>query len=140
MSHVTLQDSRDISDHVNALNTHRTNRATAAADFVVALVVAMLGTLAIIHFALPCEGASLCLLAAVPTQRNWLQRLLDKFESWRLMRAIRSAQLDLQWQYENLEIARWECDHIPQQQKLTRAHIDQLEARLYALGGGAAGA
>ena len=130
----TLEDSRTLADGVNALNQQRTSRAEAAAKFIVYLVIGVLGGLALAHYATPCEGFSLCLAAVVPTHRNWLQRLADRYEAWRLYAAIKHAQQDLAWQYEQLEIAQWECQQIPQQQKVTRAHIDSLQAKLRALG------
>lgn len=134
MSHTSLQDSRAISEHVNAINAHRTNRATAAANFIVAMVVALLLSALVINFALPCEGASLCLAAVVPTHRNWAQRMVDRYQAWRLRYHIGIAAKDLHYQEEQLLIARWECEHLPLQLKVTREHITALEHQLRALG------
>jgi hypothetical protein len=130
----TLQDSRVLAAGINALNARRAQRAEAAAGFIVAFVVALLLALALVHWAMPCEGASLCLAAVVPTQRSWQQRLLDKYEAWRLRYAIRCAQQDLVYQEEQLQIARWECEQLPQQQRVTQAHVEALQQQLRALG------
>lgn len=57
-------ESNAIAQAINRRNVRTTHRAEAAAGFVVALVVAILGALALVHFATPCEGATLCMALA----------------------------------------------------------------------------
>ena len=131
-------DTHELSAVVNALNAHRMGaverRVHAFLGVLLAIAVALVGAFALIHFSTPCEGASLCLAAVVPTRRGWVQRLVDSLAQWRLRYYIRSAEQDLAYQHQQLEIAQWECEALPRQMAVTRGYIDQLEAELRGFG------
>jgi len=130
----TATNSRAIADAINTINAKRTSRAEAAANFIVFFTMALLGAMALVAYITPCAEASLCLAAVVPTHRNWGQRLLDAYQAWRLRWHIRCAQQDMAHMEEMVQMARWECEHIPLQQKVTADHIAQLHHQLQGLG------
>lgn len=132
-----LADSQALSSALNGANAEAMARVdrkvNAFMGLMVAIAVGVAGAFALIHFGTPCEGASLCMATVVPTQRSWLQRLVLDLQSWRLRLQIRAAQQDLAYQHEALDIARWECQHLPRQMAVTRAHIDRLANQIDAL-------
>lgn len=131
-------DTIELSNVINGLNAHRMasvqNRVHAFLGLLLAVAIAVGGAFALIHFGTPCEGADLCLAAVAPTHRNWMQRMVDRYQAWRLRYHIGIAAKDLHYQEEQLTIARWECEHLPLQLKVTRDHIEALENQLRALG------
>lgn len=130
-------DTIELSAAVNEFNARRMavvqRRVHAFLGLMLALAAGIVGAFALIHFGTPCEGASLCMAAIIPTRRSWLQRLVLDVQSWRLRWQVRAAQQDLVYQHEALELARWECDHLPKQMAITRAHIDRLADQIDAL-------
>lgn len=129
-------DTIDLCDAVNELNARRMQavqrRVHAFLGLLLAVAVGLGMAFAIIHFGLPCEGAALC-AAVLPTQRTWLERMVLDLQRWRLLRHIRSAQQDLVYQNEALQLAQWECDHIPKQVEVTEEHIESLSRQIDAL-------
>jgi hypothetical protein len=129
-------ESIELSAAANHLNARRMaqidRRVNAFLSLLLAVAVGLGLAFALIHFGLPCEGASLC-AAVLPTQRSWLERIVLDLQRWRLLRHIRSAQQDLTYQQEALQLAQWECDHIPKQLDVTQGHIDQLCRQMDAL-------
>lgn len=134
---MNAKESNGLAAHINAVNARRTARAEAAVNFMVALVIGLIMAVALLHWATPCADATMCLAAVTPTLRSPVQRLLDWYAMWRLRAHIRSAQADLEWQHEQLDLANWEREHLPRQMAMTRAHIDLLEDRLRTLTGNA---
>lgn len=130
-------DTMDVCQFANQLNAGRIanaeRRVHAFLGLLLAVAVAVGLAFAIIHFSLPCEGASLCMAAVLPTQRSWLQRLTLDLQRWRLLRQIRFAQQDLAYQNESLELDHWESEHLPKQMEVTQGHIDQLCKQMDAL-------
>jgi len=131
-------DTIELSNAINGLNAHRMasvqNRVHAFLGLLLAVAIAVGGAFALIHFGTPCEGADLCLAAVVPTHRNWMQRMVDRYQAWRLRYHIGIAAQDLLDQKEQLLIARWECEQLPLQLQVTQDHINMLETQLRALG------
>lgn len=127
-------DTIELSAAGNDFNTRRVVRVERRVHtwlgWLAAVFIALGLSYALICFATPCEGASLCMAAVLPTQRSWLQRLVLDFQAWRLRSAIRSARHELASQYEHLEMAQWECEHLPLQLNVTRGHIDNLVHQL----------
>jgi len=96
---MTPRDANHFAQAINAMNAKRTRRADAAVDVLVALVLAILGALALLHYLTPCEAAQLCTLAAVPTRSGWLatarRRLRAAVLRWKLR--------DLEWAIDRVE-------------------------------------
>jgi hypothetical protein len=133
---MNARETIELSAAVNQINAQRMDavqrRVHAFLGLLLAVAVGLGLAFAIIHFGLPCEGAGLC-AAVLPTQRSWLERIVLDMQRWRLLRHIRSAQQDLLFQAEALELAQWECHHIPRQMEVTEAHIEQLSRQIDAL-------
>ena len=133
---MNARETIELCEAVNELNAHRMQavqrRVHAFLGLLLAVAVGLGMAFAIMHFGLPCEGAALC-AAVLPTQRNWLERIALDLQRWRLLRHIRTAQQDLRFQAEALELAQWECHHIPKQMEVTQGHIDQLCSQMDAL-------
>ncbi len=87
---------RELAQTINATNTHRMQRVeqrvNAAASVIVALVIAILGALALVHFATPCEGASLCAATVLRTRPGWLSQLRFAWRRWRLCAQVQDAE------------------------------------------------
>lgn len=121
---------------INARNAATTRRAEAAAGFVVALLVAILGALALVHWWTcgPADGSALCMAAVIPTRTTpWgraYRRLRGALHAAWLRYLIGAAEGDLAWQQQQLDIATWELQAIPRQCERTRLHIDALRVRL----------
>jgi hypothetical protein len=126
-------DTVELCQFVNELNARRQQnvqrRVHAFLGLLLAIAVGLGLAFALIHFGMPCEGAGLY-AAVLPTQRSWLQRLVLDMQRWRLLRHIRSAQQDLAYQEEALQLAQWETEHIPAQMEITRRHIEQLSIQM----------
>jgi hypothetical protein len=130
-------DTVELCQAVNELNARRMaavqRRVHAFLGLLLAIAVGLALAFALIHLSTLCKGASLCMFAVLPTQRNWLQRLVLDLQRWRLLRQLRHAQQDLVFQRESLDLATWECKHLPRQLAVTRAHIDGLMSKMDAL-------
>ena len=57
-----VAQTHQLAQGVNALNARRSARAEAAAGFVVALVLGILGGLALVHYGTPCAAGHLCVV------------------------------------------------------------------------------
>jgi len=69
-----VAQTHELAQRVNALNAQRSARAEAAAGFVVALVLGILGGLALVHYGTPCAAGHLCMgLAYLVPQRRPVQ-------------------------------------------------------------------
>ena len=64
------QVAADLVDAINTRNAHTTQRAESAVHVLLAVVMAVLGAMALLHFATPCPAAMLCMSLALvnPTQ------------------------------------------------------------------------
>ena len=127
---ITPTESHAIARAINHRNVRASRRADAAAAFVVVLVVAILGTLALVHFMTPCNAATLCMAAAIPTQRGWLERATRAWRCYYLRSRIASALADIQAMENVLQMAQQELDFIPDQIQAHRVWIDAHMAEL----------
>jgi hypothetical protein len=128
---MTPTESDPIARRLVALATQRTKRAEAAAEFVVALVLGIIGALLLLHWATPCEAGHLCAMAAITRTRSTLQqRIAAAARRWYLRALIRRAQATLRYQQEDQQRAQVELDYMPHAQAVTRAHIAALHVRL----------
>ena len=116
-------------DEINTRNAHTTTRADAAAAFVVALIVGILGAMLLVHYLLPCDGAALCMAAIItPTRIPPLQRLSIALRAWRLRMRITSLEFDL-------DCLKHDLDALPArmqayQQLLDELHIEAIDCDL----------
>ena len=120
---------------VNARNARTVTRCDAAASFVVAMVVAILGALAMLHWAMPCDPAgTLCLGAFIVRTRRgpltWAERHLVRI-SCRLrvlyLRAlIGAAENDLRHMDDAMR-------HLPLQAEYHRLHVEALRLRIASI-------
>jgi len=123
-----LQDAQRLADGINQLNAQRTHRAEAGAQFVVVLVVGILGGLALLHFLTPCEAAALCGMTAIPTRPNWAQRLGAAAHVAWLRWRVRAAQQDIMQMEQAIDQAQAEMIYLPEQIKLHQLWIDTHSA------------
>ncbi len=126
---MTPRESNSIAQAINAMNAKRSARAEAAAGFIVALVLGVLGALALLHFATPCEAGALCMGGAVlvPTRRDtWLQRLCRPLRRVYLRRLIAAAEFDADWHAETLATAPLLRDLAERRAAELRAQLELL--------------
>ena len=103
MPQIPAAESHALAQRVNLLNARRTERAEAAADFVVIIVVGILLACALVHFATPCEGATLCMAAVItPTRTSLWRRLRMQLRAWRLRWKLSDVQATLAYVEEDL--------------------------------------
>lgn len=131
MHHQTTSDAI-VRQAIAALNARNSDvirqadkHAHRALTAILVFVLGLLGGLLLVHWGAGCEGASLCMAAAItPTRTGWLQRVL---------RACRHARLKLQHRYllARINAARIDlldleaaAEWIPQQQALHTLCID----------------
>lgn len=120
---MNITDGRVVSDAINARNARTSDRAEAAVWFVVLLVLAILGGLALVHWATPCAEGALCSLAVIPTRPGALARLRRALRAWELRHLIRSAEADIA--HMNDELAR-----LPAQINHHRAWVSERRVEL----------
>jgi hypothetical protein len=114
---------------INAKNAKRTRRAESAVEFILALVLAVLGALALLHWLTPCDVGHLCAggAALVPTRtESWPQRLVRAVRRWYLRRLISAAEFDADFHAESMHLA-------PQLRDIAEARAAELRAELEAL-------
>jgi len=131
---MTPAQSHQLATAVNALNYSRGRRAEAAADFLVAIVIAALGIAALLHFALPCnpEGA-LCMAAVLHTRTPWPQRLLGSLHAAWLRHRIASARQEIKHMEEVIYMAHAELAYLPPRIAAHEAWITGQQATLQRL-------
>jgi hypothetical protein len=131
---MTPAETDPIARRIATLNTRRTRRAECAAEFVVALVLGLIGAMLLLHWATPCEAGHLCTLAAITRTRQPLWRRAAAAAHAAYLRClIRSAQATLRYQQEAQQRAQGELDYLPHAQSVTRQHIAALQVRLMGL-------
>ena len=117
----------DMAQAVNAANDHRAARAEAGVGVIVALVLGILGGLALLHYLTPCESAALCTLSVIPTRPGWGLRLSQWLRGAYLQWRIRCALADVAAMRCAIEYARDDLDYLPKQIDL---HLEWIDARL----------
>ena len=128
---MTPTETDAIARRICALNSRRTQRAERAAEFVVVLVLGIIGALLLVHWATPCDVGHLCAMAAVTRTRTPLwQRITSAAHRAYLRALIRSAQATLRYQQEAQQRAQGELDYLPHAQTVTQQHIAALQIRL----------
>lgn len=143
--HLTLAEADDLARAINQHNAATSRRAEAALHMLGVVALAALGAWALVTYLTPCEAGSLCMAAAVtPTRRGlkaWAQDALA-LAPRRLGSAARGAYLrwlirchenDAAALQEHIDLAQWEVEHLPQQQRLHRQHIQSLRCELAQL-------
>lgn len=132
MSHIHTKyisddDARYMADRLNDMNARRTRRAEAAASFVGVLVLAILGALAVIHWATPCAEGTLCMAAVINTTRTGpASAVLRLLERWRLRLALADAELALDRVQSDIEL-------LPRVEHDLRRNIDSMRVQLATL-------
>lgn len=117
----------DMAQAVNSANDHRAARAEAGVGVIVALVLGILGGLALLHYLTPCEGAALCTLSVIPTRPGWGLRLTQWLRGAYLQWRIRCALADVAAMRRVIDHASEELDYLPRQIDL---HLEWIDARL----------
>jgi hypothetical protein len=119
-------DSNALAEVINARNAQRMQRAEAGAGIVVALVLGILGALALVHWLTPCEGTALCMGAAFtqPHRAGWLRNLALRLRAAHLRVLIRWAEDDMSALRTELEYSHADLHRIPQQLRVHQAWID----------------
>lgn len=104
-------------------------RADRALNYLLALVLGILGAVALVHWLTPCEGATLC-AGVIPLRPTVAQRMV---RTWRRCCALARA-LDLRyrivWAEQDLQVLRAEMELAPQQAALLERHLEVLRVRL----------
>ena len=100
-------------------------RAAAAYEFLLCLILAVIGAVALVHW-IELEGltgAPAAAAAAMGVPRPWLQRLRQGVRAWYLRRRIDAAQQDIQF-------LEGEARDIPMMIAFYRGYISQLRGEL----------
>lgn len=128
---LNAKDADTLAQGVNEQNAARTRRAEAAVNVLLAVVLAVLGAVGLVHWASQCnvmlDGAALCMAAVIPTRPGLLQR------AWRrvymqaraayLRTLLRACEQDISYHQETAELA-------PQLEALARLRADELRVQL----------
>ncbi len=116
--------TRELASGIADLNAKRVRRVDAGVNFVVCLIVALLGAAALLHFLTPCEAGSMCMAAVVrPTRIGpWLRlRMAARAAYLRIL--IRACEQDIEFHQQTQELA-------PQLEALARQRRDELQVQL----------
>jgi hypothetical protein len=100
-------------------------RAAAAFEFLLCLILAVIGAVALVHW-IELEGltgAPAAAVAAMGVPRPWLQRLRQGVRAWYLRRRIDAAQQDIQF-------LEGEARDIPMMIAFYRGYISHLRVEL----------
>lgn len=124
-----------LSRHITTQAERTARSVEPVARFVAVLIIGVLGALALVHYAMPCEVGHLCLGAAVvPTRTTpWgrlYRRLRARLRAAWLRVLIAGAERDLAWQEEQTTMAEWDLQVIQRQSTATRLHIEALRVQL----------
>lgn len=124
-----------LARHITTQAERTARSVEPVARFVALLIFAILGALALVHYATPCDAGHLCMGAAlVPTRTTpWgrlYRRLRARLRAAWLRVLITGAERDLAWQEEQTAMAEWELQAIPRQSASTRLHIEALRVQL----------
>lgn len=116
--------TRELASGIADLNARRAKRAEAAAEFIVVMVVAILGALALLHYLTPCEAGSLCMAAIVrPTRIGLWLRLRMALRAAYLRTLINACERDIEFHRQTAELA-------PLLEDLARQRRDELNVEL----------
>jgi hypothetical protein len=105
--------------------TRAERRAEAAYEFLICLILAVIGAVALIHW-IELEGltgAPAAAAAAMGVPRPWLQRLRQGIKAWYLRRLIDGAERDV-------EFLQGEARDIPMMLASHRSYISELRVQL----------
>lgn len=130
---MTVHESNELAQAINARNARRAHQADAALGFVVALVVGILGAAALVHYLTPCDAATLCAGAVIPTRPGLRLRAAQWLRTVYLRFRIRAALADVAGMQQVVDQAQQELDYLPRQIDAHKAWIDLHMAELDAL-------
>ena len=120
----SIGDAATLSQRINAANAARIKRAEAAAGFVVALILGILGAVLLLHYLLPCAEGALCAATVINTRPGLLSRLRYALRGWYLRHLISAAENDLLDMHDDMERAQDYLWRLPQQISSHRLCID----------------
>lgn len=88
--------TREVDSAVMELNARRVRRVDAGVNFIVILIAAILGAVALLHWLTPCEAGSLCMAAVIrPTRIGLWLRIRMAVKAWRLRVLISACESDI---------------------------------------------
>jgi hypothetical protein len=128
---ISRAESADMAAAINARNERTARRAESALGVLLAVFLAVLGAMALLHFARPCsiEGA-LCMAAVIQTRPGMVQRLLRHLRGAYLRYRIAGAKADIAAMQQIMEQARQELDYLPRQIEAHNLWIDHAMLEL----------
>lgn len=121
-------ESNSIAQAINAMNAKRSARADAALSVILALVLAVLGAAALLHWLTPCEAGTLCMAGAVHTRSGWLASLQRRLHAVTLRWRLRDVEVTLDRVEEDLA-------DLPEIRLSLRREANALRAQLARLEG-----
>ena len=131
---LSRQDAADLAAAINERNARTTRRAESALDVLLAVFLAVLGAMALLHFLDPCStDGALCMAAVIQTRPGLAQRLLQRLRGAYLRRRIASAKADIAAMQQILEQARQELDYLPRQIEAHNLWIDHAMLELESM-------
>lgn len=121
---ISIDDSHAAASGVNAANAVRARGPEAAADFIAAIVLAILGLAGLLHWFEPCADASLCAVGAlrVSPRAAW-RRIVLEINRRMLQLRIRYAEEDVAWMAHEVQV-------MPLQLEVFRAALEVLRVQL----------
>lgn len=116
--------SREVDSAIMELNARRVRRVDAGVNFIVVLIVAILGAVALLHWLTPCEAGSLCMAAVIrPTRIGLWLRIRMAVRAWYLRTLIAACERDIEFHQQTAELA-------PELESLARQRRDELTCEL----------
>ncbi len=124
---IDAADAHYAAERLNDMNARRTRPVEAAANFVGALVLAILAALALLHWLTPCAEAALCMAAVInPTRSGPAGAVLRMLERWRLRLALADAEMAL-------DRVQTDIQTLPLVEDELRRNIDTMRVQLATL-------
>lgn len=124
---IDIEESREIAAHVNAVNAARTQRAQAAVHLIGALLIAVLGALALLLWLTPCDAGTLCMgMVCTPTRTGPHNALRRAWRRWYLRWCLRDMDLAA-------DRIRADIELLPQIERDMRRQMNLLRVELATL-------
>lgn len=126
MSRLTPNEANSLARAINAANAERISSSERAVEVVVGLVIAILLTCALLHWAAPCAAgpAAICSAVITPTRSGWWARLTWRLQLWH----TRWTLADMEAALERVEV---ELADLPEVRARLALRVDAMKIRAF---------
>lgn len=128
--HLPNDEANAMSKVLNAMNAERISGGDNAAAVFVAVVIGALLACAVLHFAEPCAGATLCSALITPLRTGWWPRLALRLRAWRLRVSLADHEATLQRVESDMEALPTVRSNLQRNVDFCRIQLADCEAAL----------